>query len=260
MFADEIFNILNIIYIIKDEAESIIRTNNIEEYKRIKDLDINNNLLYDEANKKWYEFKTFSYEENNNKYIIEIYKDVTKYKQDNINKLDFTTKLLNKYFAFKQLDEYLINANKNMESFTIAMADIDFFKNINDTYGHLAGDEILKKVGKCLIENTKDNDIIGRFGGEEFIIVLKNTNLEDSKKLLEKIRKDINDLIVNYNDNIIDNVTISIGAIYCDSISYGKLDQNCLKNIQIELIEKADQALYYIKENGRNQVEFYNNI
>ena len=130
------------------------------------------------------------------------------------------------------------------------MADIDFFKKINDTYGHLAGDEILKQISECLIKNTKGDDIVGRFGGEEFIILLKNTNLDNSKALLEKIRKDIDDLIVKYNNFIIDNLNISIGAVF-------NQDNNTDLN---NLIEKADKALYNVKENGRNQTKFFDEI
>ena len=130
------------------------------------------------------------------------------------------------------------------------MADIDFFKKINDTYGHLAGDEILKQISECLIKNIKGDDIVGRFGGEEFIILLKNTNLDNSKALLEKIRKDIDDLIVKYNNFIIDNLNISIGAVF-------NQDNNTDLN---NLIEKADKALYNVKENGRNQTKFFDEI
>ena len=130
------------------------------------------------------------------------------------------------------------------------MEDIDFLKKINDTYGHLAGDEILKKISECLIKNTKGDDIVGRFGGEEFIILLKNTNLDNSKALLEKIRKDIDDLIVKYNNFIIDNLNISIGAVF-------NQDNNTDLN---NLIEKADKALYNVKENGRNQTKFFDEI
>ena len=207
-------------------------------------------MVHNIKNNTWYEYKTFDYKENNQNYKVEIYKDITKYKQNDINEIDFTTKLLNKQTTFKQLEEYLKSINEKPESFTLAMADIDFFKKINDTYGHLAGDEILKQISECLIKNTKGDDIVGRFGGEEFIILLKNTNLDNSKALLEKIRKDIDDLIVKYNNFIIDNLNISIGAVF-------NQDNNTDLN---NLIEKADKALYNVKENGRNQTKFFDEI
>ena len=249
MLANKIFDLIDTIYAIIDN-NNIVRTNNIEKYKEIKNLKSENNLVHNIKNNTWYEYKTFDYKENNKNYKVEIYKDITKYKQNDITEIDFTTKLLNKQTTFKQLEEYLKSINEKPESFTLAMADIDFFKNINDTYGHLAGDEKLKKISECLIKNTKGDDIVGRFGGEEFIILLKNTNLDNSKALLEKIRKDIDDLIVKYNNFIIDNLNISIGAVF-------NQDNNTDLN---NLIEKADKALYNVKENGRNQTKFFDEI
>lgn len=249
MLANKIFDLIDTIYAITDN-NNIVRTNNIEKYKEIKNLKSENNLVHNIKNNTWYEYKTFDYKENNQNYKVEIYKDITKYKQNDITEIDFTTKLLNKQTTFKQLEEYLKSINEKPESFTLAMADIDFFKKINDTYGHLAGDEILKQISECLIKNTKGDDIVGRFGGEEFIILLKNTNLDNSKAMLEKIRKDIDDLIVKYNNFIIDNLNISIGAVF-------NQDNNTDLN---NLIEKADKALYNVKENGRNQTKFFDEI
>lgn len=249
MLANKIFDLIDTIYAIIDN-NNIVRTNSIEKYKEIKNLKSENNLVHNIKNNTWYEYKTFDYKENNKNYKVEIYKDITKYKQNDITEIDFTTKLLNKQTTFKQLEEYLKSINEKPESFTLAMADIDFFKKINDTYGHLAGDEILKQISECLIKNIKGDDIVGRFGGEEFIILLKNTNLDNSKALLEKIRKDIDDLIVKYNNFIIDNLNISIGAVFNQG---NNTDLN-------NLIEKADKALYNVKENGRNQTKFFDEI
>ena len=249
MLANKIFDLIDTIYAITND-DNIIKTNNLEKYIYLKNIAPKEKIINDNENNKIYEYETFDYKENNKNYKVEIYKDITKYKQNDINEIDFTTKLLNKQTTFKQLEEYLKSINEKPESFTLAMADIDFFKKINDTYGHLAGDKILKKISECLIKNTKGDDIVGRFGGEEFIILLKNTNLDNSKALLEKIRKDIDDLIVKYNNFIIDNLNISIGAVF-------NQDNNTDLN---NLIEKADKALYNVKENGRNQTKFFDEI
>lgn len=249
MLANKIFDLIDTIYAITND-DNIVKTNNLEKYIYLKNIVPKEKIINDNENNKIYEYETFDYEENNQNYKVEIYKDITKYKQNDINEIDFTTKLLNKQTTFKQLEEYLKSINEKPESFTLAMADIDFFKKINDTYGHLAGDEILKQISECLIKNTKGDDIVGRFGGEEFIILLKNTNLDNSKALLEKIRKDIDDLIVKYNNFIIDNLNISIGAVF-------NQDNNTDLN---NLIEKADKALYNVKENGRNQTKFFDEI
>ena len=249
MLANKIFDLIDTIYAITND-DNIVKTNNLEKYIYLKNIAPKEKIINDNENNKIYEYETFDYKENNKNYKVEIYKDITKYKQNDINEIDFTTKLLNKQTTFKQLEEYLKSINEKPESFTLAMADIDFFKKINDTYGHLAGDEILKQISECLIKNTKGDDIVGRFGGEEFIILLKNTNLDNSKALLEKIRKDIDDLIVKYKNFIIDNLNISIGAVF-------NQDNNTDLN---NLIEKADKALYNVKENGRNQTKFFDEI
>lgn len=258
MLADIIFNSLDVIYIIKDKNNKIIRTNNPEYLKILKDLPINDNIVTNPKTNKCYEYKQFDYTEQGIDYIVEIYNDTTKYQRSDINNIDFTTKLFNKQFTFEQLDKYLLEANKNDEFFTIAMADIDFFKNINDTYGHLAGDKILKKIGETFIRNTRNSDIVGRFGGEEFVILLKNISLENSKSKLENIRKEIENLIVEYEGKTINNITVSIGAVYYDN--FEPINQSSLENARMSLIEKADQSLYYTKENGRNQVAFYNSL
>lgn len=249
MLANKIFDLIDTIYAITND-DNIVKTNNLEKYIYLKNIAPKEKIINDNENNKIYEYETFDYKENNKNYKVEIYKDITKYKQNDINEIDFTTKLLNKQTTFKQLEEYLKSINEKPESFTLAMADIDFFKKINDTYGHLAGDEILKQISECLIKNTKGDDIVGRFGGEEFIILLKNTNLDNPKALLEKIRKDIDDLIVKYNNFIIDNLNISIGAVFNQG---NNTDLN-------NLIEKADKALYNVKENGRNQTKFFDEI
>ena len=249
MLANKIFDLIDTIYAITND-DNIVKTNNLEKYIYLKNIAPKEKIINDNENNKIYEYETFDYKENNQNYKVEIYKDITKYKQTNLDGIDFTTKLLNKQTTFKQLEEYLKSINEKPESFTLAMADIDFFKKINDTYGHLAGDEILKQISECLIKNIKGDDIVGRFGGEEFIILLKNTNLDNSKALLEKIRKDIDDLIVKYNNFIIDNLNISIGAVFNQG---NNTDLN-------NLIEKADKALYNVKENGRNQTKFFDEI
>lgn len=144
MLANKIFDLIDTIYAITND-DNIIKTNNLEKYIYLKNIAPKEKIINDNENNKMYEYETFDYKENNQNYKVEIYKDITKYKQNDINEIDFTTKLLNKQTTFKQLEEYLKSINEKPESFTLAMADIDFFKKINDTYGHLAGDKILKK-------------------------------------------------------------------------------------------------------------------
>ncbi|AKL94902.1 diguanylate cyclase [Clostridium aceticum] len=144
-----------------------------------------------------------------------------------------------KYFEHMLLEEMEKVKNQG-GTFSIIMCDIDHFKKINDTYGHQRGDFILTKVGKVLIENVRKTDLVGRYGGEEFIIMLPDTTKKQAYKVAEKIRKEIEVLEILENK---DKITLSFGIA-----SY--MEEGLNKE---DIIEKADQALYAAKEKGRNQ-------
>ncbi|MFC2491744.1 MAG: GGDEF domain-containing protein, partial [Campylobacter curvus] len=124
-----------------------------------------------------------------------------------------------------------------------AMIDIDHFKNINDTYGHDGGDKVLQFLAKKLVDDTKGNDIVARFGGEEFCVVLKNISQEEAVKFFVNLRAKIANSKISLKKNVI-NFTVSIGVVF--NRSDYRLD---------ELLELADEALYIAKESGRNRVE-----
>lgn len=130
---------------------------------------------------------------------------------------------------------------------SLIILDIDYFKNYNDTYGHLAGDICLKKITDALVEIIKrPSDLIARYGGEEFAIVLPNTDETGAVKLAERLRLEIEKLNIHHKHSKIDNkVTISLGV----STVMPQRDSNVN-----QLIKKTDQALYKAKEKGRNQI------
>jgi diguanylate cyclase (GGDEF)-like protein len=125
--------------------------------------------------------------------------------------------------------------------FSILLIDLDYFKKINDTYGHLIGDEILKNIAKILKYVLRNVDHIGRFGGEEFIVILPNTNLKNAVLVAEKVREAIANFVHNIEDYLI-QTTVSIGIA-----SYNSLDDDVN-----QIIERADQAVYTAKLSGRN--------
>ena len=127
-------------------------------------------------------------------------------------------------------------------SFSILLVDLDKFKNINDTYGHSAGDKVLKSVAKQLGANIRDSDMVFRMGGEEFLILLSKTDTEGSVKLADRIRKSIEETTSTHKGNDI-QATVSIGIA---SYIAGDTD--------LSLIDKADTALYRAKKQGRNRV------
>jgi len=162
--------------------------------------------------------------------------------------MDELTKLFNKRYFYKIYEDTYNRMKLINQNITILMIDIDNFKNYNDTYGHLEGDECLKKVSSVLLENTRDQDIPIRYGGEEFIIILQKTDKENSIMIAEKLRKKIKELnIENYVDETKKYLTISIGVSTVKATS--EIDR-------MRLVEIADKALYESKDNGRDQVTF----
>jgi diguanylate cyclase (GGDEF)-like protein len=123
------------------------------------------------------------------------------------------------------------------------MLDIDFFKKINDNYGHDTGDVVIKKISDILLEQTREQDIVGRLGGEEFGVLLVNSQLEEVINIAQRIRTTVEKEIISHNSNTI-NVTVSIGI---------SMKNENLKDFK-EFIKSADLNLYKAKESGRNKV------
>ena len=127
-------------------------------------------------------------------------------------------------------------------SYWLAILDIDFFKNINDSYGHLYGDEILILVARLLEESIRDNDFAYRYGGEEFVVIMLSENEETAKQGFERIRTTINE----HSYANVEGLSVSIGVTHI-------LNQKS----PTEVLGEADTSLYYAKDNGRNQTHFY---
>ncbi|ASM35692.1 diguanylate cyclase [Campylobacter sputorum subsp. bubulus] len=154
---------------------------------------------------------------------------------------DFLTGLYNRRYFYDDMDKY--RHDFPLQSFAVSMIDIDHFKKVNDTYGHDVGDVVIKTLAKVLLNNTKGSDLVSRFGGEEFCVVLRNITKEDAAKMFVKIRAAVANELVKIKDYEI-RFTISIGFCMNDD------------NLDIdELLDKADEALYRAKEGGRNRVE-----
>ncbi|MDO5518414.1 MAG: GGDEF domain-containing protein, partial [Clostridium sp.] len=159
---------------------------------------------------------------------------------------DELTGVYNRRFINERINVDIFKQRKKEESYTIVMADIDFFKNVNDNYGHLAGDLVLIEVAQIIYENmNKNSGWVGRYGGEEFIFVYYTMNLDDVIKNIEQIRRKIEEKVFRYNDSEI-KVTASFGVAELDH----KHNNGC------EIIEEADKMLYKAKENGRNRIEY----
>lgn len=129
-------------------------------------------------------------------------------------------------------------------SFSMLMYDIDWFKKVNDIYGHLAGDYVLRELSTLVKKLLRDSDICGRFGGEEFIIILPKTKVSGALKLANKINQAAQNHDFNFQGTKID-ITISVGVT-----SVGGTDS------LFSLVDRCDNALYDAKRNGRNRVEY----
>ena len=150
---------------------------------------------------------------------------------------DEKTGLFNQKF-FKSVLSLELDKARRGKKLSLIMLDIDNFKKINDNYGHLAGDKILKQLANLLKEKIRKSDIASRFGGEEFLIMLPNATKEKAKMVAERLRKSVQ------SAGLKPRITISLGVS-----EYKKADTSN------NLIKKADAALYRAKKKGRNRVE-----
>lgn len=175
--------------------------------------------------------------------------EILNVKLDVESKTDYLTGLNNRRQIMKIFSHLKNHTIIEGSILSVIMIDIDNFKNINDRYGHEAGDKVLKRISELLLENTRDNDYVGRFGGEEFIILMPHCDKEKAFNIAERIRIIIEkELIVIDTPGLTVNVTISVGISCLDSKNYDNTDT----------INEADKALYLAKDKGRNLVIKYN--
>ncbi|WP_111640347.1 sensor domain-containing diguanylate cyclase [Marinimicrobium alkaliphilum] len=160
-----------------------------------------------------------------------------------ISRVDGLTGLFNRRFWEEQLVAEFLRLSRSPHPTSLIMFDIDHFKTFNDTYGHTAGDEVIRAVARVTRESVRESDIAGRYGGEEFAILLPDTAAEDALQMAERLRETIENTVVESEGSRL-KVTVSLGvAGWCDSF----------RN-HAEWIKRADQALYRSKERGRNRV------
>ncbi|MCW8883560.1 MAG: GGDEF domain-containing protein [Sedimenticola sp.] len=166
---------------------------------------------------------------------------------DRLGRIDGLTGLLNRRaWENAMLNEFKRFPRSRQKS-TMVMFDIDHFKKVNDTYGHQAGDEVIRIVSGMLLETIREVDIAGRYGGEEFCIVLLGTDNNGGVIFAERLREAVEATEVFYEDQLI-KFTISLGV--------SEISENI--NSHTEWLEQADKALYESKEGGRNRTTLYN--
>jgi diguanylate cyclase (GGDEF)-like protein len=157
---------------------------------------------------------------------------------------DGLTRLFNKRYLMDRLDSELKFAQRHETSLSLLMIDLDHFKKINDTAGHLAGDAVLANLAQVLTRAVRNEDVVARFGGEEFAIILRAIGIDPAVHMAERLRKAVEASTATWNDKSL-KATISIGVAGFPSTPAKTCEQ---------LVEAADKALYKAKHEGRNCV------
>ncbi|NPD70935.1 GGDEF domain-containing protein [Oceanispirochaeta sp. M1] len=160
---------------------------------------------------------------------------------------DPKTNLYNHNFFIHRVNEQIARSSRIRTPFSIIIMDIDKFKKFNDSYGHLAGDEVIISLAKVLYKTIREGDILSRFGGEEFTVLLPYAGRKEAWLASERFRKAIEDMETDYQGTIL-KVTVSLGIASYNYLE--NLDEN-------NLLKRADTALYQSKKTGRNKSSFY---
>ncbi len=161
--------------------------------------------------------------------------------------IDSLTGLINRRYFFQLAQKEFERSSRYQFPVTILMIDIDLFKRVNDNFGHLIGDQVLNKIGQHFRTILRSSDVIGRYGGEEFVVLMPETNLENGMAIADRLRILITDHPFTTDKGDI-SLTISIGVASKENHSEETLET---------VLENADQALLLAKQNGRNKVEIW---
>ena len=166
---------------------------------------------------------------------------------EHLSIVDTLTDVHTRRYILEQFEEEVKRAIVRKGSLSFLMIDVDLFKAFNDLYGHLVGDQILREIAKLIRDNVREIDIVGRYGGEEFCVVLPDTDRSGTQYVAERIRSAIEKSQIKAYDTAV-KVTVSVGfTTFPEDGQSGP-----------ELLEKADQALYLAKKSGRNTVCSFN--
>ncbi|WP_319204033.1 GGDEF domain-containing protein [uncultured Ilyobacter sp.] len=167
--------------------------------------------------------------------------------EENMKKLkkiasyDKLTNIYNRQEMINRFNMLRKISNRNQNPITVIFLDVDFFKKINDTYGHPTGDTVLKELATVISSNLRDQDIFGRYGGEEFLIILPETDISGGLILSEKVRK----FIYSFEFKEVSHLTVSLGVTQYKNGEFMK-----------DTLDRLDKALYLSKNNGRNCSSF----
>ena len=172
---------------------------------------------------------------------------------------DGLTDAYNRRYFDEHLKREIDRSQRNKTDLVCLFIDIDFFKKINDNYGHQVGDIVLVKLVELMRDQVRSSDIVARYGGEEFAIILPETGIQVAHEVAERIRSEAENQKLTVNDKTV-GITVSIGLaslsqiLHQPDLAHKKSTQNSSENLDKALLGEADEALYQAKQTGRNQV------
>lgn len=167
-----------------------------------------------------------------------------------LTRIDPLTSLLNRRAAIDDFTKVIHQLHRNFVPVSLLLIDIDWFKKINDTYGHDRGDEILIDLSSILKKVSRTSDIVARWGGEEFLVVLYNSNIENTRIFCERLHIEVNSIKLTGDNNL--SISVGVAALKTDNLTCSDVIEKHVK--------EADIALYEAKNNGRSRTEFFYGI
>lgn len=168
--------------------------------------------------------------------------------QNQVN-TDGLTGLFNHRYLYEKLEDEVRRSLRTKISFSVIIFDIDHFKSVNDQFGHLKGDEALVAISNTISQLTRNTDIVGRYGGEEFMVILPHTDIKNGFIVAEKVREGISKMDLFNNDT---QITVSAGIAHFNS-AYIRDELPSISTLVVNLVDAADQNLYKAKTEGRNR-------
>jgi len=167
---------------------------------------------------------------------------------------DGLTNAYNRRYFDERLSHEINRCSRNKTDLVCLFIDVDFFKTVNDNYGHQVGDAVLIRLVTLMSDQVRSSDIVARYGGEEFAVILPETGLQVAHEVAERIRHNVEQQKLIFNDKTL-SITVSIGMSSLSQIRHHSARDKTLPNdVEHLLLQKADEALYQAKQTGRNQV------
>ncbi len=165
--------------------------------------------------------------------------------------IDDLTQLYNRRYFFERFNQEVERSKRYQRPLSCIIMDIDFFKQVNDSYGHLAGDQVLIDIAQIVKKNCRQSDLAGRYGGEELIILLPETEAAGAMIIADRIREMIEQHQTVDGKGVVIGVTVSMGIASLNGTELRNIDKN------ERIIQYADDALLQAKKKGRNRIELY---